>query len=45
MELYRSTSDEVMEILRGYCARFEQESVDEAFCELTKFLILTKLNS
>ncbi|MCX9012970.1 MAG: DNA polymerase IV [Candidatus Methanoperedens sp.] len=35
MELYRNISDEVMEILRGYCARFEQESVDEAFCELT----------
>lgn len=35
MELYRSISDEVMEILRSYCERFEQESVDEAFCELT----------
>ncbi len=35
MELYRSISDEVMEILRGYCEKFEQESVDEAFCELT----------
>lgn len=35
MELYRGISDEVMEILRGYCAGFEQESVDEAFCELT----------
>ncbi|MCZ7357739.1 MAG: DNA polymerase IV [Candidatus Methanoperedens sp.] len=35
MELYRSISDEVMEILRGHCMTFEQESVDEAFCEIT----------
>lgn len=35
MELYRSISDEVMEILRGYCVSFEQESVDEAFCDIT----------
>ncbi len=35
MELYRSISDEVMEILKGYCAKFEQESVDEAFCEIS----------
>ncbi len=35
MELYRGISDEVMEILRGYCVSFEQESVDEAFCDIT----------
>ncbi len=35
MELYRSISDEVMEILRGYCTVIEQESVDEAFCDIT----------
>lgn len=35
MELYRSISDEVMEVLKGYCKTFEQESVDEAFCEIT----------
>jgi DNA polymerase IV (DinB-like DNA polymerase) len=35
MELYRSISDEVMEVLRSYCKKFEQESVDEAFCEFT----------
>lgn len=35
MELYRSISDEVMEILRGYCTILEQESVDEAFCDIT----------
>lgn len=32
MELYRSISDEVMEILKGHCLTLEQESVDEAFC-------------
>jgi DNA polymerase IV (DinB-like DNA polymerase) len=62
MELYRSISDEIMEILRGHCVKlekrhlalccvrvceayssfdkpflkvFEQESVDEAFCDIT----------
>ncbi len=35
MELYRSISDEVMEILRGHCEKFEKESVDEAYCEIT----------
>lgn len=35
MELYRSISDEVMEILKWYCSPLEQESVDEAFCEVT----------
>jgi len=35
MELYRSISDEVMEILRGHCMTLEQESVDEAFCDIT----------
>jgi DNA polymerase IV (DinB-like DNA polymerase) len=35
MELYRSISDEVMEILRGHCVTLEQESVDEAFCDIT----------
>lgn len=35
MELYRSISDEVMEILRGYCEVLKKESVDEAFCGIT----------
>jgi DNA polymerase IV (DinB-like DNA polymerase) len=35
MELYRGISDEIMEILRGYCSVLEQESVDEAFCDIT----------
>ncbi len=35
MELYRSVSDEVMEILKAHCSTLEQESVDEAFCEVT----------
>ena len=35
MELYRSISDEIMEILRGYCDVLEKESVDEAFCDIT----------
>jgi DNA polymerase IV (DinB-like DNA polymerase) len=35
MELYRSISDQVMEILRGYSDKMEQESIDEAFCDIT----------
>ncbi|MCX9075121.1 MAG: DNA polymerase IV [Candidatus Methanoperedens sp.] len=35
MELYRSISDEVMEILREHSDRIEQESVDEAYCDMT----------
>ncbi len=35
MELYRSISDEVMDVLKGYCNTLEQESVDEAFCDIT----------
>lgn len=35
MELYRSISDDIMEILRGYGGVLEQESVDEAFCDIT----------
>ncbi len=35
IELYRSISDEVMEILKTHCSTLEQESVDEAFCEVT----------
>ncbi len=35
MDLYRSISDEVMEILKAHCSILEQESVDEAFCEVT----------
>lgn len=35
MELYRSISDELMEIVRGHCVTLEQESVDEAFCDIT----------
>ncbi|MGB8215868.1 MAG: DNA polymerase IV [Candidatus Methanoperedens sp.] len=35
MELYRGISDEVMEIVRGHCVALEQESVDEAFCDIT----------
>ncbi len=35
MELYRSISEEVMEILRGFCDIVEQESIDEAFCDIT----------
>lgn len=35
MELYRSISDEVMDILKAHCSVLEQESVDEAFCEVT----------
>lgn len=35
MELYRSISYEIMELLRGHCNVLEQESVDEAFCDIT----------
>jgi len=35
MELYRGISDEVMEILRGFSNIVEQESIDEAFCDIT----------
>jgi DNA polymerase IV (DinB-like DNA polymerase) len=35
MELYRSISDDIMEILRGFCDIVEQESIDEAFCDIT----------
>lgn len=35
MELYRSISDEVMEMIKSHCGIFEQESVDEAFCDTT----------
>lgn len=35
MELYRSISDDVMEILRGFSDTVEQESIDEAFCDIT----------
>ncbi len=35
MELYRSVSEEIMEILRGFSDKIEQESVDEAFCDIT----------
>lgn len=35
MELYRGISDEVMEMLRGYCDVLEKESVDEAYCDIT----------
>jgi len=35
MEFYRSISDEIMEILRGFSDIVEQESIDEAFCDIT----------
>ena len=35
MELYRRTSEEVMEILREFSDTVEQESIDEAFCDIT----------
>ncbi len=35
MELYRSISDEVMGILKEYSDVIEQESIDEAFCDVT----------
>lgn len=35
MELYRRISGEVMEILREHCGDIEQESIDEAFCDIT----------
>ncbi|MCE8428984.1 MAG: DNA polymerase IV [Candidatus Methanoperedens sp.] len=34
-ELYQDISDEVMEILRGFSQNIEQESVDEAFLDIT----------
>ncbi|WP_367344423.1 DNA polymerase IV [Methanomethylovorans sp.] len=36
MELYKSTSSRVMEILRGFSFKFQQVSVDEAYMELSK---------
>ncbi len=36
MELYHNRSDEVMEILKGYSDKIEQESIDEAYCDLTE---------
>src|SRR3990170_4624213 len=36
MELYRSISDDVMEILKEYSEKIEKESIDEAFCDLTE---------
>ena len=36
MELYRTISDDVMEILKEYSEKIEQESIDEAFCDLTE---------
>lgn len=36
MELYHSISDDVMEILKEYSEKIEQESIDEAFCDLTE---------
>ena len=35
MELYRSISDEIMELLRGFSDIVEQDSIDEAFCDIT----------
>ncbi len=35
MELYRGISDDIMEIMRGFCDTVEQESIDEAFCDIT----------
>ncbi|MCX9082259.1 MAG: DNA polymerase IV [Candidatus Methanoperedens sp.] len=35
-ELYHNRSEEVMGILKGYCDKIEQESVDEAYCDLTE---------
>lgn len=35
-ELYLSKSDDVMEILKGYSDNIEQESIDEAYCDLTE---------
>lgn len=34
MELYHIISDDVMEILKEYSEKIEQESIDEAFCDL-----------
>jgi DNA polymerase IV (DinB-like DNA polymerase) len=39
MELYRSISDDVMEILRGFSDTVEQESIDEAFCDITNKVV------
>ncbi len=36
MELYHTISDDVMEILKEYSDKIEQESIDEAFCDLTE---------
>jgi DNA polymerase IV (DinB-like DNA polymerase) len=36
MELYRTISDDVMEILKKYSGKIEQESIDEAFSDLTE---------
>ena len=36
MELYKSTSSRIMEILREFSSRFQQVSVDEAYMELGK---------
>jgi DNA polymerase IV (DinB-like DNA polymerase) len=36
MELYKSTSSRIMEILREFSSRFQQVSVDEAYMELDK---------
>jgi DNA polymerase IV (DinB-like DNA polymerase) len=36
MELYHNRSDEVMEILKRYSDKIEQESIDEAYCDLTE---------
>ena len=35
MELYSGTSDDVMEILKEYSDKIEQEGIDEAYCDLT----------
>lgn len=36
MELYHNKSGQVMEILKDYSDKIEQESVDEAYCDLTE---------
>jgi len=35
-ELYRRTSDEIMDILRSHADRFERESIDEASLDITE---------
>src|SRR4030067_634377 len=35
MGLYRSKSNEIMDMLRGFSDIVEQESIDEAFCDIT----------